>query len=180
MKLSSLCARFDPLDPNTEEVVRERLRELFREAAKLGAAVTVDMEQYAFKDLTLEIFRGVLAEEEFRAAPHAAIALQAYLKDAESDVGDLIRWARRQKRRIGVRLVKGAYWDSEIAWAQQKGWPIPVFLEKAETDASYERLTRLLLQGRDVIDAAFGSHNLRSLAHAVVAAKELGIPPQRL
>jgi RHH-type proline utilization regulon transcriptional repressor/proline dehydrogenase/delta 1-pyrroline-5-carboxylate dehydrogenase len=177
VKLSSLCARFDPLDPHTETVVRERLRELFREAAKLGAALTVDMEQYAFKDLTLEIFRSVLAEEEFRAAPHAAIALQAYLKDAESDVSDLIRWARRQKRRIGVRLVKGAYWDSEIAWAQQKGWPIPVFLEKAETDASYERLTRLLLQGHDVIDAAFGSHNLRSLAHAVVVAKELGIPP---
>ncbi len=177
VKLSSLCARFDPLDPNTERVVRERLRELFREAAKLGAAVTVDMEQYAFKDLTLEIFRGVLAEEEFHAAPHAAVALQAYLRDAASDVSDLIRWARRQKRRIGVRLVKGAYWDSEIAWAQQKGWPIPVFLEKAETDASYERLSKLLLQGHDVIDAAFGSHNLRSLAHAVVAAKALGIPP---
>ena len=177
VKLSSLCARFDPLDPNTAAVVRERLRELFREAAKLGAAVTVDMEQYAFKDLTLEIFRGVLAEEEFRAAPRAAIALQAYLRDAESDASDLIRWAGRQKRRIGVRLVKGAYWDSEIAWAQQKGWPIPAFLEKSETDASYERLTRLLLEGREVIDAAFGSHNLRSLAHAIVAAKELGLPP---
>ena len=177
VKLSSLCARFDPLDPNTDAVVRDRLRELFREAAKLGAAVTVDMEQYAFKDLTLAIFCGVLAEEEFRAAPHAAIAVQAYLRDAASDVSDLIRWARRQKRRIGVRLVKGAYWDSEIAWAQQKGWPIPVFLEKAETDASYERLTRLLLEGHDMIDAAFGSHNLRSLAHAVVAAKELSVPP---
>ena len=57
----------------------------------------------------------------------------------------MIRWARRQKRRIGVRLVKGAYWDSEIAWAKQKGWPIPVFLDKAETDANYERLSRLLL-----------------------------------
>ena len=177
VKLSSLCARFDPLDPSTEWIVRERLRLLFREAAKLDAAITVDMEQYAFKDLTLEIFRGVLAEKEFSAAPRAAIALQAYLREAERDVRELIRWAHRQKRRIGVRLVKGAYWDSEIAWAKQKGWPIPVFLDKTETDASYERISRLLLENHDVIEAAFGSHNLRSLAHAIVVAKELGIAP---
>ena len=177
VKLSSLCARFDPLDPSTESIVRERLRLLFREAAKLDAAITVDMEQYAFKDLTLEILRGVLAEKEFSAAPRAAIALQAYLREAERDVRELIRWAHRQKRRIGVRLVKGAYWDSEIAWAKQKGWPIPVFLDKTETDASYERISRLLLENHDVIDAAFGSHNLRSLAHAIVVAKELGIAP---
>ena len=88
----------------------------------------------------------------------------------------MIRWARGQRRRVGVRLVKGAYWDSEIAWAKQKSWPIPVFLDKAATDANYERLSRMLLEGHDVIDAAFGSHNLRSLAHAIVAAKEIGVP----
>ncbi|MGH7886306.1 MAG: bifunctional proline dehydrogenase/L-glutamate gamma-semialdehyde dehydrogenase, partial [Candidatus Binatia bacterium] len=176
VKLSSLCARFDPLDPNTEAVVRERLGELFREAARLEAAVTVDMEQHAFRDLTLAIFQGVLEEAEFREKPYAAVALQAYLQDSENDVGALIRWARRQRRRVGVRLVKGAYWDSEIAWAKQKNWPIPVFLDKAETDANYERLSRMLLEGHDVIDAAFGSHNLRSLAHAIVAGKEIGVP----
>jgi RHH-type proline utilization regulon transcriptional repressor/proline dehydrogenase/delta 1-pyrroline-5-carboxylate dehydrogenase len=176
VKLSSLCARFDPLDPNTEVIVSERLRELFREAARLQAAVTVDMEQYAFRELTLAIFCGVLEEDEFHEKPCAEIALQAYLKDAEKDVSDLIRWARGQERRVGVRLVKGAYWDSEIAWAKQKNWPIPVFLDKAETDANYERLSRMLLEGHDVIDAAFGSHNLRSLAHAIVAAKEIGVP----
>ena len=176
VKLSALCARFDPIDPNTELAVRERLRELFREAGGLGAAITVDMEQYAFKELTLEIFRGVLEEEEFRERPYAAIALQAYLRDTESDARELIRWARRHKRRIGVRLVKGAYWDSEIAWAKQKNWPIPVYLDKPETDASYERLSRLLLENHDIIDAAFGSHNLRSLAHAIVTAKMIGLP----
>ena len=56
VKLSSLCARFDPLDPNTETIVRERLRELFREAARLQAAVTVDMEQYAFRESDLGDF----------------------------------------------------------------------------------------------------------------------------
>jgi RHH-type proline utilization regulon transcriptional repressor/proline dehydrogenase/delta 1-pyrroline-5-carboxylate dehydrogenase len=177
IKLSSLCARFDPLDPNTEIVVRDRLRQLFREAARLGAALTVDMEQFSFKDLTLEIFRGVLEEKEFHSAPRAALALQAYLKETESDARALIDWARRQNRRIGVRLVKGAYWDSEIAWAKQKGWPIPVFLEKSETDASYERISRLLLDNHDIVDAAFGSHNLRSLAHAIVAARAIGVAP---
>jgi RHH-type transcriptional regulator, proline utilization regulon repressor / proline dehydrogenase / delta 1-pyrroline-5-carboxylate dehydrogenase len=176
VKLSSLCARFDPLDPNTEVVVCARLRELFREATRLQASVTVDMEQYAFRDLTMTIFLGVLEEDEFRDQPCAAIALQAYLMDSENDVSQLIRWARRHKRRVGVRLVKGAYWDSEIAWAKQKNWPIPVFLDKPATDANYEQLSRLLLEGHDVIDAAFGSHNLRSLAHAIVAAKEIGVP----
>ena len=176
VKISSLYPRFDPLDPDTEKVVRERLRPLFREAARLKAALTVDMEQSAFKDLTLAIFRDLLEESEFRSEPTAAVAIQAYLRDAQKDLTALIQWARERKRRIGVRLVKGAYWDSEIAWAKQKGWPIPVFLDKAETDANYERLTRLLLENHDIVDAAFGSHNIRSLAHAIVLAKELGIP----
>ena len=176
VKLSSLCARFDPLDPESETVVRQRLRVILRQAAQLEAAITVDMEQYAFKPLTFEIFRGLLEEEEFRETPHVTLAVQAYLRDTESDLTQLIHWARQRNRRIGIRLVKGAYWDSEVAWARQRNWPIPVFLEKAETDANYERLSRLLLENHDVIDAAFGSHNLRSLAHAMVAARELGVP----
>jgi RHH-type proline utilization regulon transcriptional repressor/proline dehydrogenase/delta 1-pyrroline-5-carboxylate dehydrogenase len=176
VKVSSLYPRFDPLDPDSERVACERLRSLFREAARLQAALTIDMEQYAFKDLTLSIFRNLLEDNEFSVEPYAAIAIQAYLRDAEHDLGELIRWARARTRRVGVRLVKGTYWDSEITWARQKGWPIPVFLDKAETDASYERLTRLLFENHDIVDAAFGSHNIRSLANAIVTAKELGVP----
>ena len=102
------------------------------------------------------------------------------MREAEHDVRELIRWARRASGASVCGLVKGAYWDSEIAWAKQKNWPIPVFLDKAETDASYERLSRLLLENHDMIDAAFGSHNLRSLAHAIVAAKEHRRAEQRL
>jgi RHH-type transcriptional regulator, proline utilization regulon repressor / proline dehydrogenase / delta 1-pyrroline-5-carboxylate dehydrogenase len=176
VKLSALCARFDPLDPDTETTVKERLRTLFREAIRLDASLTVDMEQYAYKDLTLAILRAVSEEKEFVNGPTAAIAIQAYLRDSEHDLQHLIRWAKERGRRIGVRLVKGAYWDSEIAWAEQKNWPVPVFLEKAATDAAYERLSRLLLENYDIVDAAFGSHNLRSLAHAIVAARALGVP----
>lgn len=176
VKVSALYPRFDPLDPDSEKVARERLRPLFREAARLKAGLTIDMEQYAFKDLTLAIFRHLLEEAEFSAQPHAAIAMQTYLRDGERDLKELIHWARARKRRIGVRLVKGAYWDSEITWAKQKGWAIPVFLDKAESDASYERSTRMLLESHDSVDAAFASHNIRSLAHAIVTAKELGVP----
>src|SRR3990170_2333863 len=176
VKVSSLYPRFDPLDPDSGIVARERLQPLFREAARLQVALTIDMEQFAFKDLTLEIFRNLLEEREFSEAPCAAVAMQTYLRDGERDLTELIRWARARKRRIGVRLVKGAYWDSEITWAKQKGWAIPVFLDKAETDASYERMIRLLLENHDIVDAAFASHNIRSLAHAIVTAKDLGVP----
>ena len=177
VKLSSLCARFDPLDPETESGVRQRVRSILREAGRLGAAVTIDMEQYAFKPLTFQIFRALLEEEEFAASPRVGLAVQAYLRETGTDLADLIGWAKQRGRRIGIRLVKGAYWDSEVAWAQQKNWPIPVFLDKAETDANYERLSRLLLENNDIVDAAFGSHNLRSLAYAIVTANHLGVPP---
>lgn len=175
VKISSLCSRFDPLDPDTAMTVRERLRHLLREAIRVRAALTLDMEQYAYKDLTLAIFTGLLEEAEFQEEPHLSIALQAYLRDAERDLTELIERAKGRRRKIGVRLVKGAYWDSEIAWAKQKHWPIPVFTEKAETDANYERLSRLLLQHHEIVEAAFGSHNIRSLAHAIVAARHLGL-----
>ncbi|MGH7825336.1 MAG: L-glutamate gamma-semialdehyde dehydrogenase [Candidatus Binatia bacterium] len=176
IKVSSLCARFDPPDPDSEKIAAERLRPLFREAARLKAALTIDMEQFAFKETTLAIFRRLLEDGEFGSEPQMAIAMQAYLLDTERDLIDLLRFAREKRRRIGVRLVKGAYWDSEIAWAKQKGWPIPVYLDKAATDANYERLTRLLLENFEIVDAAFGSHNIRSLSHAIVAARELGVP----
>jgi RHH-type proline utilization regulon transcriptional repressor/proline dehydrogenase/delta 1-pyrroline-5-carboxylate dehydrogenase len=177
VKLSSLYARFDPLDPETERVVVKRLRRLLREAARAGAAITVDMEQRAFKDTTLAILRSALDDDDFRSAPFVAIALQAYLPETERDLEELIDFAASRGRRVGVRLVKGAYWDSEVAWARQRGWPVPVFTDKAETDLAYERLSRRLLERHDVVSAAFGSHNLRSLAHAIASARALGLAP---
>ena len=108
VKLSSLCARFDPLDPETEAIVRQRLRSILREAARLDVAITIDMEQYAFKPLTFQIFRALLEEEEFAASPRVGVAVQAYLRDTGSDLADLIGWAKQRGRRIDIRLVKGA------------------------------------------------------------------------
>jgi RHH-type proline utilization regulon transcriptional repressor/proline dehydrogenase/delta 1-pyrroline-5-carboxylate dehydrogenase len=179
VKLSALYSQFDPIDPpRTTRVVGERLRPLLRAARRRRAFVNVDMEQYAFKDLTLHIFRSVLDEPEFRDWPDVGIAIQAYLRDTERDLHELAEWARRRGTSVGVRLVKGAYWDFETILSAQQGWPCPVWGRKWETDAAYERLTDFLLRTREWLRPAFASHNVRSLAHALALADTLGLPPR--
>jgi RHH-type proline utilization regulon transcriptional repressor/proline dehydrogenase/delta 1-pyrroline-5-carboxylate dehydrogenase len=178
LKLSSLYSQFDPIDrEGTSGAVRERLRPLFRAAQRQRAFVNVDMEQYAYKDMTLRIFCEILEEDEFRAWPDVGIAIQAYLRDTERDLEELAHWAERRGTPVQVRLIKGAYWDYETVVAAQQGWPVPVFTHKWETDATYERLTRFLLEHRDALRPAFGSHNVRSLAHAIATAQVMGLPP---
>src|SRR5439155_13725290 len=166
-----------PIDPEgTSNAVRHRLRPILRAARRNHAFVNIDMEQYAFKDLTLRIFREVLGEEEFRDWPDVGIALQAYLRDCEKDLRVLATWARRRRTPVCVRLIKGAYWDYETVVAAQQGWPVPVFTEKWQTDAKYEQATRFLLEHHDLLRPAFGSHNVRSLAYALAMAQKLGVP----
>jgi RHH-type proline utilization regulon transcriptional repressor/proline dehydrogenase/delta 1-pyrroline-5-carboxylate dehydrogenase len=179
IKLSGLYSQFDPIDPEgTARAVLSRLRPILRAARRHQAFVNVDMEQYAYKDLTLRIFRAVLEEDEFRDWPDIGIALQAYLRDGARDLEDLARWAEQRGTAVWVRLIKGAYWDYETVVAAQEGWPVPVFTAKWQTDASYEALTRILLEHHMVLRPAFGSHNVRSLAHALAAARMLGLPPR--
>ncbi len=83
---------------------------------------------------------------------------------------------QRRGTPVWVRLIKGAYWDYETVIAAQEGWPVPVFAQKWETDANYEWLTRFLLEHHRWLRPAFGSHNIRSLAHAMAAAQLLGLP----
>ncbi len=87
-------------------------------------------------------------------------------------------WVATSRRApITIRLVKGAYWDYEVLSSRRLGWPEPVYLEKWQSDASYERCTRFLLEHHDRLRPAFGSHNVRSLAHALAAAEAMGLPP---
>jgi RHH-type proline utilization regulon transcriptional repressor/proline dehydrogenase/delta 1-pyrroline-5-carboxylate dehydrogenase len=177
IKLSSLYSQFDPIDPEgTSAAVRARLRPVLRAARQQQAFVNVDMEQFAYKDLTLHIFREVLSEEEFRNWPDVGIAIQAYLRSCAGDLEDLARWVEKRGTRIWVRLIKGAYWDYETVVAAQEDWPVPVFTNKWETDANYERLTRFLLERHTLLRPAFGSHNVRSLAYALAQADVLGLP----
>ncbi|MBY0521776.1 MAG: L-glutamate gamma-semialdehyde dehydrogenase [Gemmataceae bacterium] len=178
IKLSSLYSQFDPIDPEgTSAAVRRRLRPILRAARLRGAFVNIDMEQYAFKDLTIRIFCEILSEKEFRGWPDVGIAIQAYLRDCESDLEQLAHWVEGRGTPVWVRLIKGAYWDYETTFAAQQDWPVPVFQRKWETDANYEKLTCFVLERRDLLRPAFGSHNIRSLAFAMACADSLGLPP---
>jgi RHH-type proline utilization regulon transcriptional repressor/proline dehydrogenase/delta 1-pyrroline-5-carboxylate dehydrogenase len=179
LKLTSLTSRFDPIDPGaTRDRVAARLRPILTTARALGAHVHIDMEQYAFKDLTYEIFRSVLEEPEFRDWPNVGIVGQAYLPETLADLQSLRDWAERRGAPITVRLVKGAYWDYEVTHSRQNGWPIPVFQQKWQSDAQFERCARYLMQNQAWLRPALGSHNVRSLAHALAAAEAFGVPAQ--
>lgn len=181
IKLSSLYSQFDPIDPEgTAKAVRDRLRPVLQTARKHGAFINLDMEQYAFKDLTLHIFRAILDEDEFRDWPDVGIAIQAYLHDAERDLHELAAWAEKRGSPVWVRLIKGAYWDYETVKATQEDWPVPVFVHKWETDANFEKLTSFLLENHRWLRPAFGSHNVRSIAHALALARSMNLPPDSI
>jgi RHH-type proline utilization regulon transcriptional repressor/proline dehydrogenase/delta 1-pyrroline-5-carboxylate dehydrogenase len=179
VKLSALNSQFDPIDPEgTSRIVRRRLRPILSAAKATGAFVNFDMEQYAFKDTTIRIFREVLEEPEYRDWPHVGIAIQAYLTDTERDLQDLGAWAKARGTPAWIRLVKGAYWDYETVIAAQNDWLVPVWTQKWQSDACFERCTRLLLENHEWLRPAFGTHNVRSMASALSIADELGVPPQ--
>ncbi|MDP9003553.1 MAG: L-glutamate gamma-semialdehyde dehydrogenase, partial [Verrucomicrobiota bacterium] len=180
VKVSAFYSQMNPADP-AEAIAHlaPKLRPILRRAREVGAFINFDMESYAHKNTTLELFRTLFDEPEFRDWPHAGIVIQAYLHDAELDLRALIEWARARETRFTVRLVKGAYWDYEKIKAAQNGWRCPVFLQKPESDACFEKCTRILLDNESIVTAAFGSHNVRSIAHAQAYAEKLGIDKSR-
>jgi len=176
VKPTALATRYGPLTrADGLAGAKARLRPLLAEAAAAGAYVHFDAEHYDVKDLTLQLFRELL-DEPGLAGLHAGVVIQAYLKDSHEDLADLVAWAAGRRTPVTVRLVKGAYWDTETVQSQAEGWPVPVFAEKVQTDANYERCARLLHDNHGAVRAAFGTHNLRSLAYAVEYARSLGIP----
>ncbi len=180
VKISALYSQMNPADP--EDAIAHlapKLRPILRRAREVGAFINFDMESYAHKNTTLELFRTLFAEPEFQDWPHAGIVIQAYLRDAERDLRELLDWGRTRGTRFTVRLVKGAYWDYEKIKAAQNGWRCPVFLQKPESDACFEKCTRILLDNESIVTAAFGSHNVRSIAHAQAYAQQLGIDKSR-
>ncbi len=179
LKISALHAQLDPADPDGSfNAVAARLRPLLDLAGSLPASIIFDMEQAETKDLILSIFKKLFSETPYRSYPYAGLALQAYHRDTAHDIEELIGWVQRRGSPITVRLVKGAYWDSDTIRYRQRGWPIPLYERKAQTDLNYERLVRRLLEHTDVIRPAFGTHNLRSLAVVEATAESLKLPPE--
>jgi len=179
IKISSLATKTDPADfDRTVDVLTDAIAPLLQMAQQHNVFVNFDMEHHALKDLTLSLFERCCQEYDF----HAGLALQAYLRSGPADAQRLIDFAKYADRKFTVRLVKGAYWDYEIAHAEQMGWPIPVWTHKADTDACFERMTKMLLaatpreQGHGGTCLALGSHNARSIAAAKAHLEELDLP----
>jgi proline dehydrogenase len=163
----------------------DRLRPLLRRARDVGAHLHVDMESMDSRELILDLVLELLSEREFADGPSAGIVLQAYLRDAEETLERVLAWARASTRTppLTIRLVKGAYWDHETIEAAQHGWAPPVWSEKAESDRCFERVTRRLVDAfadERLVRPAIASHNLRSVAHAVVYARHRGLAPADL
>lgn len=158
---------------------KRRLIPILAMAAERGAQVWFDMERYNIKHLTHRLMRELLDEPDL-AGLHAGIVVQAYLRDCFDDLQSVIDLSGRRveagKSPLSVRLVKGAYWDTETIVANAAGWPVPVFSEKPESDFAFERCVRMLHTNHGRVRAAFGSHNLRSLAYAIGSARRLGLP----
>ena len=181
LKLSALDSQFSPIDAEgTIRRVSARLRPILRTARDNNAYVHIDMEQNDYRELTFEIFRRVLMEDEFRDYADCGIVVQAYLESAESDLRKMLDWAKNRGTPIWIRLVKGAYWDYENIVAEYRGWPVPVFRRKWQSDDNYERLTRVLMENYQWLRPALASHNLRSLAHGLALKEELQVPDRAM
>ncbi len=176
VKPSSFYSQFNPSAPeHTCDKVCERLYKILRKAKEHNAFVMLDTEQYDYRDMSFTIFEKIATEDEFKDYAHLGMVVQAYLQDSPEFTSRVIDLARRRGTPFKVRLVKGAYWDYEIIHARQLEWDIPVYLRKWHTDARFEHLSRMLLDAYPALKLAIGSHNIRSISHAMAYAgsKEL-------
>src|SRR5262245_6075785 len=178
LKVSALSPHLDPIDPEGSfQSVAARLRPIIDAAMRLPASLIFDMEQADTKDLLIDIFTRLFSEPAYRQFPYAGLAVQAYHRTTARDVDALLSWVRSRGTPITIRLVKGAYWDSDTIRYRQRGWPVPLFEQKADTDANYEMLVQILLEAASVIRPAFGTHNLRTLAYIEAVASRVGLSP---
>ena len=171
VKLSALHPRYEVA--KTGRVMEELvpvLRGLARRAAKAGMGLNVDAEEADRLGLSLEVIGAVLPDPELAGWDGFGVVVQAYGRRAPDVIAGLHDLAEGLDRRIMVRLVKGAYWDTEVKRAQVEGLPdFPVFTRKAATDVSYLGCARMLLDRRGRIYPQFATHN----AHTVAAVLEM-------
>ena len=177
VKLSALHPRYE--EAQRARVFSEllpRLRLLAALARDRGIGLTIDAEESERLELTLDLFEAVLP-----ASGEAGLAVQAYQKRAPAVCDWLVQLARSSGRRIAVRLVKGAYWDSELKRAQVLGMAdYPVYTRKAATDLSYAACAKRLLEFPGAIYPAFATHNCRTVATVLELAGGQEFEFQRL
>jgi RHH-type transcriptional regulator, proline utilization regulon repressor / proline dehydrogenase / delta 1-pyrroline-5-carboxylate dehydrogenase len=183
VKLSALHPRYEVAQ--RERVMKELVPILLGLAQKAKAAeigFCVDAEEADRLDISLDIIEQVSADPSLTGWNGFGLALQAYQKRAIFVIDWLADMARRHNRQLMVRLVKGAYWDTEIKRAQEEGQVgYPVFTRKASTDVCFLACAKKLLDSRDVFYPQFATHNAHTLAAVVeMAGDQRGYEFQRL
>ena len=166
VKLSALHPRYEfaQMERVHQELV-PRLVELAVLARSLEVDLTIDAEEAARLDMSLGIFEHLCSVEELKGWSGLGLALQCYGKRAIPVLDWLIQLGETKKRRIPVRLVKGAYWDMEIKYAQEHGHATyPVFTRKSHTDVSYLACAQKALRSLDTIYPQFATHNANTIA----------------
>ncbi len=182
VKLSALHPRFEPgKEDRLSAELAPRLFTLARTARARGLSLTIDAEEQDRLDITLDMLARMMTSPALEHWNGLGIVVQAYGKRAIPTLRWLRRLAESTGKRIPVRLVKGAYWDSEIKWAQERGLAdYPVFTRKMHTDVSYLACMRLLLSDRKSFYPQIATHNAYSIAAAHVAAGQTKFEYQRL
>ncbi len=177
IKLSSLTPHFTPVDPDgSVERVLAPLTRIAEAARAAGVGLAVDAEQFALREIVWEAFRRAFGPDgPLGDWTDAGIVVQSYLRDVSAHLDDVLAFAERRGVPFHVRLVKGAYWDYEVAVASANRWPAPVFQQKASTDASMERCIDRLVASLDRVHLAVASHNPRTHAYARAVAESHGL-----
>jgi len=181
IKLSALHPRYE--QPQRKRVLDElvpRVIDLARRAAAANIGLNIDAEEAARLDLSLDVIEQAIADPALAGWDGFGVVVQAYGKRAFAVIDWLDALSRCHGRRIMVRLVKGAYWDSEIKWAQVAGLAgFPVFTRKPATDVAYLHCARHLMERTDRIYPQFATHNAHSVAAILEMAHELGADRDR-
>ena len=164
IKLSALYSKYDTLHiNNVNKFLLPRLKDLVVEAARKDVAVTIDAEEQDRLSLSLELIKNIALDPAIKSWPGLGLAVQAYGKRSLAVV-DWLDNLSKERDKMHVRLVKGAYWDYEIKNAQVKGLKgYPVFTNKHLTDLNYLVTAKRLLEC-DNLDVSFATHNAHSIA----------------
>ncbi|HEY5139544.1 MAG TPA: bifunctional proline dehydrogenase/L-glutamate gamma-semialdehyde dehydrogenase PutA, partial [Methylococcales bacterium] len=172
IKLSALCPRYEPLQHiRAVKELTDKMLTLAQKARAANISITIDAEESERLEMSLDIFAAVSTHPDLSAWPGLGLAVQAYQKRALPVIRWLACLAENRHGKIPLRLVKGAYWDSEIKRAQENGLSnYPVFTHKSATDLSYLACSQLLLSRPDVFYPQFATHN----AHTVAAIYHSG------
>nr|WP_111302102.1 bifunctional proline dehydrogenase/L-glutamate gamma-semialdehyde dehydrogenase PutA [Paracoccus saliphilus] len=182
IKLSALHPRYEVA--HEDRVMAELVpvvRDLARQAKTAGMGLNIDAEEQDRLALSLKVIETVLSDPTLAGWDGFGIVVQAYGKRAGAVIDRLHDMATQHDRRIMVRLVKGAYWDTEIKRAQVEGFPdFPLFTSKTATDVSYVALARKLLSMSDRIYPQFATHNAHSVAAVLEMAGDTPFEFQRL